>query len=281
MIIDFHTHVFPAFFKDDRFPFFSREPAFQMLYRSPDAKMVGTQTLLKAMDEAGIEKSVIFGFPWQMTDHYQRHNDYIIESVQKNPDRFIGFCCFSPLSPDGSKETERCLQAGLSGVGELAIYSDGLSPAVIGALSETMSLCAELDVPVLLHANEPVGYNYPGKTPMTLAEIYGFLETYPSNRIILAHWGGGIFFYAFMKKAVKETLRNVWVDTAASPYLFRPEIYRVAVEAIGSDKIIFGSDYPLLTPQRYFKEMAAAGLSAKLMERIKGMNAADLLRLLN
>jgi len=279
MIIDFHTHVFPSFFRDDRFHLFSREPAFKMLYGSAESKRVGTDALLETMEKETIRKSVIFGFPWEVTDHYRRHNDYIIESVQKHPESFIGFCCFSPLSPGGPKETERCLRSGVSGVGELAVYGTGLSPRVIDALGETMALCAEFDVPVLLHANEPVGHDYPGKTPMTLAEIYRLLKAYPSNRIVLAHWGGGIFFYAFMKKAVKETLRNVWVDTAASPYLYTPDIYRIAVEAIGPDKIIFGSDYPLLTPQRYFKEMASAGLSPQSMERIKGVNAAELLRL--
>jgi predicted TIM-barrel fold metal-dependent hydrolase len=279
MIIDFHTHVFPSFFKDGRFRFFSQEPAFKMLYRSPGAKLAGTKELLRTMDEEHVQKSVIFGFPWEMADHYRRHNDYIIEAVQDNAERFIGLCCFSPLSPGGPEEIERCLKSGLSGVGELALYGAGLSLKVIDALRETMALCAELDVPILLHTNEPVGHNYAGKTPMTLAEIYRFLKAYPSNRIILAHWGGGLFFYAFMKKVVKETLRNVWFDTAASPYLYTPDTYRVAVEAIGSNKILFGSDFPLLKPQRYFEEMASAGLSPKDVERMKGLNAAELLRL--
>ena len=82
-----------------------------------------------------------------------------------------------------------------------------------------------------------------------------------------------------MKKVVKETLRNVWFDTAASPYLYTPDIYRVAVEAVGSNKILFGSDYPLLKPQRYFNEMASAGLSPKCIERMIGLNAAELLSL--
>ena len=279
MIIDFHTHVFSSFFRDDRSDFFFQEPSFEMLYRSPEAKLVDAVELLRNMDAENVKKSVIFGFPWETEDHFRRHNDYVIETVQKHPDRFIGFCCFSPLSAKGPDETERCLQSGLSGIGELAIYGSGLSNQVIEILSETMALCVEFDVPILLHTNEPVGHNYAGKTPMTLKEIYHFLKSYPENRIVLAHWGGGILFYAFMKKEVKETLQNTWFDTAASPYLFTPDIYRIAGEAVGFNKILFGSDYPLLNPKRYFEEITSAGLPPGSIEKIKGLNAAELLGL--
>ena len=191
----------------------------------------------------------------------------------------MGFCCFSPISSEGPREVERCLQAGLLGVGELAVYGSGLTNEVTESLKDVMLLCSQFDVPVLLHTNEPVGHKYPGKAPMTLGQIYGFLKTYPSNRIVLAHWGGGIFFYGLMKKEVKEVLQNVWLDTAASPFLYSPEIYRIAGEIVGFEKILFGSDYPLIKPQRYFSEMALAGLSATTVKQIKGFNAAELLGL--
>ena len=277
MIIDFHTHVFPSCFRDDRSAFFFDEPAFKTLYLSPQAKLAGAKELIKNMDEEDIHKSVIFGFPWENPEHYRIHNDYIIESVHRYPDRLIGFCCFSPLSAGGSREAERCLQSGLSGVGELAVYGAGLSSEMINSLKEVMGLCSQFNVPFLIHTNEPIGHSYAGKTPMTLAQIYGFIKAYPSNRIALAHWGGGIFFYGLMKKEVKDVFKNVWFDTAASPYLYTPDIYRIAGETIGFEKILFGSDYPLLKPQRYFKEMESAGLSPGSLEQVKGSNAASLL----
>ncbi|HBF43672.1 MAG TPA: amidohydrolase [Desulfobacteraceae bacterium] len=279
MIIDFHTHVFPGIFRKNRSTFFKDEPAFEALYHPPQSKLVGVTDLLRSMDEEGIHKSVIFGFPWEKAEHYRRHNDYIIEEVHRHPDRLIGLCCFSPLSPEGPKEAERCMESGLSGVGELAVYRAGLSSETIDALKDVMSLCAGFDAPLLLHTNEPVGHVYPGKTPMTLGQIYKFLKAYPRNRIVLAHWGGGLFFYTLMKKEVKDIFQNVWLDTAASPYLYRPEIYRISGEIMGFDKILFGTDYPLLKPQRYFKEMTSAGLSPRSFKQITGLNAAQLLRL--
>jgi predicted TIM-barrel fold metal-dependent hydrolase len=82
-----------------------------------------------------------------------------------------------------------------------------------------------------------------------------------------------------MKREVKEILKNVWFDTAASPYLYVPDVYRVAGDIIGFEKVIFGSDYPLLKPGRYFREMKSANLSSQSFKKITGGNAASLLRI--
>ncbi len=277
MIIDFHTHIFPRFFRDSREDFFPHESGFRLLYESPKSRLEGREQLLKSMDEEGVDRSVIFGFPWVHSDHSRRHNDYILESVERYPERFTGFCCFDPLSPEAPLEAERCLKAGLSGIGELAFYHEGLTGASIAGMKDIMALAREQDVPVMLHTNEPVGHQYPGKTPMSVREIHDFLKAYPHNPIILAHWGGGIFFYALMKKEVRESLKRVWFDTAASPFLYDPKIYRTAISIIGHDKILFGTDYPLLAPGRYFQEMEGVGLPQEARTAIMGENAASLL----
>src|SRR4030042_1313343 len=224
MVIDFHTHIFPRYFREKRDGFFSQEPVFEALYRSANSRLASKDELLQSMEEQGIQRSVIFGFPWEKTEHFRRHNDYIIESVQRYPDKLTGFCCFSPLSPHAPSEVRRCLDAGLAGVGELAVYQSGFSRDIIRNLHEVMEICADRNVPVLFHTNEPVGHVYPGKTPVELSEIYALLKQYPSNRIILAHWGGGLFFYSLMKKEVRDVLKNVWFDTAAFPFLYYPTI---------------------------------------------------------
>jgi predicted TIM-barrel fold metal-dependent hydrolase len=277
MIIDFHTHLFPPFFREQRDRLVHEDPAFHSIYTSPHARLASAEDLIQSMDEDGVQRSVVFGFPWEKPELLRRHNDYILESVHQYPDRLTGFCAFSPLSPGAARETERCLSQGLSGVGEVAVYGSGLTWDVVQALKDVMNLCAQLDMPFLLHTNEPVGHTYPGKTPNTLKEIYEFVRTYPSNRIVLAHWGGGLLFYGLMKKEVREALHNVWFDTAASPFLYTPDIYRIAGEIIGFEKILYGSDYPLIRPERYFKEMDSAGLSPEQMNQIKGLNAVRLL----
>jgi predicted TIM-barrel fold metal-dependent hydrolase len=279
MIIDFHTHIFPPYFRSRHTDFFSSEPAFEWLYSHPKSRIAGREELLKDMDEEDIQKSVIFGFPWENEEYFRRHNDYIMESVQKHPDRLVGFCCCSPMSPHASAETERCLEGGLSGVGELAVYHKGGSFFHLHGLRDIFGICRRFDVPILLHTNEPVGQTYPGKTSMTLREIYDLISQFPQNRIVLAHWGGGLLFYALMKKEVRKVLENVWFDTAASPYLYLPAIYRVAGQTVGFEKILLGSDYPLLRPGRYFLEMNSVNLSKRSFKKIVGENALRLLGL--
>lgn len=279
MIIDFHTHIFPPSFRQHRESLFPGEKAFQTLYQSPSARLAGARDLLRAMDEASVDRAVVFGFPWEDPERCRRHNDYILECVSACAGRLIGFACFSPLLSGSAREAERCMDQGLAGVGELAVYGSDLTGEVVDALHDVMTLCLERKAPFLLHVNEPVGHAYPGKTPNTLARIYGFLKAWPDNRIVLAHWGGGLPFYGLLKREVKEVFQNVWFDTAASPFLYLPAVYRIVSETAGDQKILFGSDFPLLKPQRYYQEMQQAGLSEEACKRIQGQNAADLLGL--
>ncbi len=125
----------------------------------------------------------------------------------------------------------------------------------------------------MIHTNEPVGHPYPGKTPITLEQIYTLARTFPENRIILAHWGGGILFYNIMKKQAKETLKNIWYDTAASPFLFNSQIYDMAAIAGVIERVLFGTDFPLLTPDRYYQDLDNSHITPHQKDLILGKNA--------
>ncbi len=277
MIIDMHIHAFPSAIRNDRQLFFAGEPAFRLLYESPKSQLVGEREIIAMMDSEGIDKSVVFGFPWQNIDTCKLNNDYILEAVGRNPDRLLGFCCVDAFHPEAAAEVERCLKAGLSGVGELAFYASGIDDLCLSSLEPIMAAARRFDCPVMLHTNEPVGHQYPGKSPNTLLQIYTLVQRFSKNRIILSHWGGGIFFYALLKKEVRKTLANVWFDTAASPYLYRPEIYAQAIALAGEDKILLGTDFPLLKPGRYLKEMEQAELSKDQIAAVCGANAVKVL----
>lgn len=279
MIIDIHTHLFHEKARTARETYFDTEPAFRLLYESPKSRTVSADETLAMMDEEGVDVSVVFGFPWERLETARENNDAVLEAVARHPGRLVGFCCLDPAARGAEKEAARCLDAGLSGVGELAFYRSGIDEATLDRLAPVMDLCRERDVPVMVHTNEPVGHRYPGKTPNTLAQIYRLVKRFSGNRIILAHWGAGLFFYALLKKEVTETLGRIWVDTAASPYLYRPEIYLRCGEIFGFEKILFGTDFPLLRPGRYFKEMEEAGIPDFARDQILGENAKALLGL--
>ncbi len=277
MIIDSHAHLFPEPVRNDRSLFFDKEPEFKLLYNSPRAKISTISELIDTMDIHGVDISVVSGFPWRNPDTARKNNDYILEAVQAHPDRIKGLACFDLSWEGAADEAIRCMDAGLSGVGELAFYLSGIDETAIKFLTPVMAALREHgNRPCMIHTNEPVGHPYPGKTPVTLEQIDGLTRAFPDNRIILAHWGGGIFFYHVMKKQIKENLKNIWYDTAASVFLYDPEIYGMAVQANVIDKVLFGTDFPLLTPDRYYADMDKSSMTPAHKAQVLGENALAL-----
>lgn len=274
MIIDSHTHLFPDIISRDRSPYFENEPEFKLLYDSPKSKIITTQELIRTMDEHEVDITVVSGFPWRNPDTARMTNDAVLEAVQAHPTRIRGLACFDLAWEGAADEAERCIDAGLSGVGELAFYLSGIDAHAICLLEPVMvKLMEKGNLPCMIHTNEPLGHPYPGKTPVTLEQIDNLARAFPENRIILAHWGGGIFFYHIMKKQMKERLKNIWYDTAASIFLYGPEIYDMAAAAGVIDKVLFGTDYPLLTPDRYYKDLDQSALTREQKEMVLGKNA--------
>ena len=105
MIIDVHTHIFPKAVCEKREDYFEGEGPFQLLYDSPKARIIDADALIESMDAHGIDKSVTFGFPWKKTEYFKKHNDYILESVNRYPDRLIGLCCADIYSQGAEMET--------------------------------------------------------------------------------------------------------------------------------------------------------------------------------
>ncbi len=274
MIIDTHTHIFPDSIRFKREAFFDREPEFALLYGSPKARMAGMDDLIHTMDTFGIDLAVTCGFPWRDPALSRLNNDYVLECVSRYPDRVKGLACFDVMSSGAVKEAERCIDAGLCGIGELAFYLAGIDEQALACLKPVMELLRSRGgLPCMIHTNEPIGHMYPGKTPVTLGQIYRLVKTFPDNRIILAHWGGGLLFYHLMKKEIKQALVNTWFDTAASPFLYDPGIYSFAVSAGMADKIVLGTDFPLLTIDRYQADLAQSGISSDAADKICGRNA--------
>ena len=97
-----------------------------------------------------------------------------------------------------------------------------------------------------------MGHEYPGKGRFTPEACFAFAAAHPDLTIVFAHMGGGLFLYELMPE-VRETLAHVYYDTTAVPYLYGPEVYEMAVSCAGAEKFLFGSDFPLLPPRKYWQ----------------------------
>ncbi len=78
---------------------------------------------------------------------------------------------------------------------------------------------------------------------------------------------------------VKQAMSNVFFDTAASPLLYSPQVYNQVIQLVGADKILFGSDYPLLEQSRLLKEISSLNLPEETENLILSGNAQRLLGL--
>jgi predicted TIM-barrel fold metal-dependent hydrolase len=277
VIIDFHTHVFPPELKKQRRQYIEQDPCFAILYSDPEAQIATAEELIASMDEAGVDISVILNIGWTTHELCVETNDYIIDAVSRYPRRLVGFCAVQPRSTGAAiAEIERCARAGIRGVGEMRPDMQLFDLADEMVMTPLVEALTHYQLVLLTHASEPVGHGYPGKGGVTPDVLYPFIASYPELTIVCAHWGGGLPFYNLMPE-VKEAMKNVYFDTAASPFLYSPQVYEQVIRLVGADKVLFGSDYPLLPQSRLLKEIASLKLPPESQELVLAANARRLL----
>ena len=259
---DFHTHIFPPWLQDQRGKWVERDATFGELFADPKARMATAEDLIHAMDEDGVDRSVAMGIGWTDLGLAREANNYIIESVRSYPDRIIGFCSVNPAwGESAALEVDRCVRAGLVGIGELHADTQGFDISDADTMRPLLEVANEHALITTAHTSEPVGHLYQGKGHTTPDVTLRFIENaraYPNVKIVCAHWGGGLPFYTLMPE-VKDALQNVWFDTAASPFLYSPSVFSIVADLVGADKILMGSDFPLIRFSRIKRQVEAAG----------------------
>ncbi len=279
MIIDFHAHIFPDSVRNNRTPYLERDATFEHLYSDPRARLSSAELLVERMDRDGVDMAVTLGMGWQVHEFAVEANDYILESAKAFPDRLIPFCTVNPVLGDVAvRELERCADLGARGIGELHSYAQGYRLDDERVMRPFMEAAIARDLIVLTHSSEPVGHMYAGKGTVTPDELCRFIETYPDAKIVCAHWGGGLPFYALMPE-VSETLRNVYFDSATSPFLYVPDVFANAINLVGAEKVLFGTDYPLISQKRLLAQVEGQGLDSEVKTAVLGGNARRLLGL--
>ena len=75
---------------------------------------------------------------------------------------------------------------------------------------------------------------------------------------------------------VKAALADVYFDTAASPFLYTPDVFPSATRIVGVERVLFGTDFPLIKHPRLLAQVRESGLSEEEQALITGGNAARL-----
>jgi len=281
VIIDFHTHIFPTWIKERRDEYLKRDSCFSLLYSQPKAKLVTAEELIASMDEAKVDLSVALNIGWGSHKLCVATNDYILDSISRYPDRLIGFCSVQPKAGDAAIiELERCAKAGARGIGEMRSDVQGFDLTDKTIMKPLVDAARKHNLIFLTHSSEPVGHQYSGKGSITPDVLYSFILSFPDLKLVCAHWGGGLPFYALMPEVAK-VLTNVFFDTAATVFLYQPQIFPQVSEIIGSDKILFGSDYPLISQSRVMAQIQSLELAKRDKTKILGGNAQKILNIVN
>jgi uncharacterized protein len=207
-------------------------------------------------------------------------NDMVSSAVKKAPKRFFAFGSVHPDDGDAAViELERMAKNGIRG---LKLHPntqnfDVASPNV----DRIVQKAAELKLIILFDGYSPFDANETGKFILLAV-------AHPQAKIILAHMGGPRFLdmLAFFVLKSYPTIykRNVWFDVsgvahmiAGSPSL--SEQLRHTCRLVGTDRILFGSDFPLVLPAEAIDEVRAIGFSPEEERKIFRDNAVELFNL--
>lgn len=273
MLIDAHTHVFAPVQRDGREDMATRDPIFAAIYRDPRAKMAAAAGLREAIAAAGFDGAVACGFAFAAQGDIDQQNEHLLTLLDE-PARFAVLATVNPALPGWRGPAEAALAGGACGFGELRPQDQGWDP--LGPAGAALCELAEARTSVLQwHVSEPVGHAYPGKAGgISPVELIQLATAYPRVRMVAAHLGGGASFYLQMPE-VREAIANVYFDTAALSMLYDERSVVRLAELAGTQRVLFASDYPLLSPRRQLEKIHSL-LSGEVARAICGGNAGSL-----
>jgi predicted TIM-barrel fold metal-dependent hydrolase len=274
VIIDFHTHIFPPGVREMREEYVRRDSTFAEMYGDSKATIATAEDLLTSMEKAGVDASVALGFAWQAHEDIVRHNDYLLDSARRHAGRIMVMTTANMALDGAGDEVVRCAAAGSRGIGELRPESQGWD--LNGEAGERLAaLAREHSLILLFHVTEVGGHEYPGKAGLQLGAFYRFQMDHPDLQVVGAHLGGGLALNA-PESQWETMMTHVAFDTAAQPYLYGPEVYGRLAAGPFRERIVMGSDYPLITQKRQVATVRSA-LTGDDAAMVLGTNAARLL----
>ena len=209
-------------------------------------------------------------------------NEEIAEAAQQNQDMMIAFASIDPHKGKmGAREARRLVE-------EHGVKGFKFHPTVQGFYPQDKmawpiyEVVAEFGMPAIFHSGHSGigsgmrcggGLRLEYSNPMHLDDV---AIAFPDMQIVIAHpswpWQDEALSVAMHKP-------NVWIDLSGwSPKYFPPQLVQYA-NTLLKDRVLFGSDYPLITPDRWLKDFAEAGFRDEVKPLILKENAVRLLRL--
>jgi len=272
-VVDAHVHIFPPDIVRSRAAYCEQDRWFGLLYGNPRARLVTAEELASSMEETGISVSIAAGFPWADPGLCAYHNDYLAEASRASGGKIAWLATVVPQHHLAPVEAVRSFAAGACGIGELNADAQGFDWSKPDQLTELVEACRAAGRPIMAHVSEPLGHDYAGKGTAWPHRFVRFLERFPGVVIVAAHWGGGLPFYELMPEVAAVT-RNLVYDSAASTYLYRFSVFRIVVDLVGVERVLFASDFPLLKQGHFLERVRTeSGLTEQELVPVLSENA--------
>jgi uncharacterized protein len=279
-VIDAHTHVFSDEVLQRRHRYAERDTWFGHLNPPGSRRLASPRRLVSTMDAAGVDLAWALSFGWADQGLCAEENDCVLEAARAFPGRLVPFCSVQPgAGPAAVAEIERVVRLGCRGIGELFPDGQGFALDDAALLGPVLEACAAHRLVLLVHGSEPLGRSYAGKGRTTPDRLFALAEVCaavaPELPVVCAHLGGGLPFYETMPE-VQRLAPRLYYDTGAAAYLYHPGVLSLTA-AVAPDRLLFGSDYPVIGVGRMLEYVRAAGLPAETERAVLGGNANRLL----
>jgi predicted TIM-barrel fold metal-dependent hydrolase len=213
--------------------------------------------LIAIMDKHDIGKTVVSSTP----------NSLTLEAVGAHPDRIAGLVRVNPLDADSPEIVERAIQEwGFKGVKINPLFN-GFTPDS-RIVDPVMKAARRHSVPVLIHCGHP-----PWSLPWSFERL---ARRFKEVTVVMAHMGHGHIVYINGALDVAEDHENIAVDTAGVAMHSK---IREAVERLGEDRVMYGSDLPLGHPAWEIPKVRVSGLRGRQLRKVLHNNAIRIYRL--
>ena len=210
-------------------------------------------------------------------------NDYVASIVQKHPEQFIGFATVDPWKGDsGVRELDRSVrELGLKGL-KLHPIHQAFTPNDT-SFYPLYEKCVELGVPLLLHsgfaaagAGTPGGGGFKLKYAAPIPAIDDIAADFPGLTVVMAHPA-----WPWVEEQIAVALHkpNVYLDLSGWAPRFIPDALVRETNTRLRDKVLFGSDYPYLTPERWLREFEDLPIREEVRPKVLLENARRVLKL--
>ena len=308
MIIDWHTHAYPP--EDQAHAFWKgRCPiTIENVLAAHERGGIDVTVISNPFHELAQME------PDDQLRNVRRMNDFLAGQRDRHPDRLVAFATGVPCGGDGFlKETERAVRA-LDLRGVIAMSSLKGAYPDDDAAKPFFGLIEALGVPVMIHPPAVAfgeerlreyrlasSIGRPADNCLAIARLLvrGIFEQFPDLKLVGSHLGGGICEVIGRMEYAYELQDEAYFLGPYEPMLIRysPMHYlkmmyldcvcyhapaaRCAIETIGADRILFGTDSPPLYPlkERGLEVIQGLGLAASEEAKILSGNAKRLLKL--